>query len=58
MRKQELEEVLQDMETRLEEEEQRNNHLSVEKKKVNQTITDLEEQSVYVVVVVGGRVDW
>ena len=36
--------VLQDMEARLEEEEERNNHLALDKKKINLTIQDLEEQ--------------
>ena len=43
-RKQELEEILQDMETRLEEEEERNTAVQTEKKKLQVTIQDLEEQ--------------
>lgn len=43
-RKQELEEILQDLETRIEEEEERSNALSAEKKKLQINIQDLEEQ--------------
>lgn len=45
-RKQELEDVLHDMELRIEEEEDRCNALLDEKKKYSQTIGDLEEQYV------------
>ncbi|CAH1795103.1 unnamed protein product, partial [Owenia fusiformis] len=43
-RKQELEEILTDLEARVEEEEERTQALSQEKKKLNLTIQDLEEQ--------------
>ena len=43
-RKQELEEILADMEARLEDDEKVNNSLVVEKKKLHTTIQDLEEQ--------------
>ncbi|GFQ86245.1 myosin heavy chain, non-muscle [Trichonephila clavata] len=43
-RKQELEDILQDMEARIEEEEERNQNLTAEKKKLQITIQDLEEQ--------------
>ncbi|KTF77303.1 hypothetical protein cypCar_00036076, partial [Cyprinus carpio] len=43
-RKQELEEILHDLEARVEEEEERANHLQTEKKKMQQNIADLEQQ--------------
>jgi len=43
-RKQELEEILHDLEARIEEEEERNQALTQEKKKLQLTIQDLEEQ--------------
>ena len=43
-KKQELEEILHDMESRIEEEEERNTHLMTEKKKMTQHVQDLEEQ--------------
>ena len=43
-RKQELEEILHDMESRLEEEEERVNGMNSEKKKLQINIQDLEEQ--------------
>merc|ERR1719180_72487 len=43
-RKQELEEILHDLEARVEEEEERATHLQGEKKKMQQNITDLEQQ--------------
>ncbi len=43
-KKQELEDVLQDMEQRVEEEEERYNIVGQEKKKLALTIQDLEEQ--------------
>ena len=46
-RKQELEEILADMEARLEDDEKVNTNLVTEKKKLQTTIQDLEEQSVY-----------
>lgn len=46
MRKQELEEVMREMEQRLEEEEERTNIYNIEKKKLQTNIQDLEEQSV------------
>jgi myosin protein heavy chain len=44
MRKQELEEILHEMEQRLEDEEERIAGFSNEKKKLQTTIQDLEEQ--------------
>lgn len=38
-KKQELEEILHDLEARVEEEEERANHLQMEKKKMQQNIT-------------------
>ena len=46
-RKTELEELLTEMESRIEEEEDRGTQLMTEKKKLHTTINDLEEQSVY-----------
>ena len=46
-RKQELEEVLHDLESRIEEEEERNVSMVSEKKKLQTTIQDLEEQWVF-----------
>lgn len=43
-RKQELEEILHDLEARIEEEEERNQNLTSEKKKLQLNIQDLEEQ--------------
>lgn len=43
-RKQELEEILHDLEARMEEEEERNQTLAQEKKKLQLTIQDLEDQ--------------
>ncbi|GFY78830.1 myosin heavy chain, non-muscle [Trichonephila inaurata madagascariensis] len=43
-RKQELEEILHDLEARIEEEEERNQNLTGEKKKLQLNIQDLEEQ--------------
>ncbi|KAF8772017.1 myosin heavy chain, non-muscle-like isoform X2 [Argiope bruennichi] len=43
-RKQELEEILHDLEARIEEEEERNQNLTAEKKKLQLNIQDLEEQ--------------
>lgn len=43
-RKQELEEMMQDLEARIEEEEERTNSMSSEKKKLTLNIQDLEEQ--------------
>ena len=43
-RKQELEDILQDMEQRLEEEEERSIQIASDKKKAMITIQDLEEQ--------------
>ena len=43
-RKDELEEILHDMESRMEEEEERIIGLAEEKRKMHQTIQDLEEQ--------------
>uniref|UniRef100_A0A665WNA2 Myosin-9 n=1 Tax=Echeneis naucrates TaxID=173247 RepID=A0A665WNA2_ECHNA len=43
-RKQELEEILHDLEARVEEEEERASHLMTEKKKMQQNISDLEQQ--------------
>lgn len=43
-RKQELEEMMQDLEARIEEEEERTNAMSSEKKKLTLNIQDLEEQ--------------
>ncbi|XP_067128041.1 LOW QUALITY PROTEIN: myosin heavy chain, non-muscle-like [Centruroides vittatus] len=43
-RKQELEEILHDLEARIEEEEERNQTLTAEKKKLQLNIQDLEEQ--------------
>ena len=43
-RKQELEEILADMETRFEEEEKVNTNMMQERKKLQVTIQDLEEQ--------------
>lgn len=43
-RKQELEEILHDLEARVEEEEERANSLSTDKKKLQLTIQDLEDQ--------------
>ena len=45
-RKQELEEILADMEARLEDDEKVNTNLVTEKKKLQTTIQDLEEQLV------------
>lgn len=45
-RKQELEEVLRDMEQRIEEEEERMTAVVAEKKKLQSTVQDLEEQYV------------
>ena len=50
-RKQELEEILADMEARLEDDEKVNTNLVTEKKKLQTTIQDLEEQSVYLSLV-------
>jgi len=44
VRKQELEEVMREMEQRLEEEEERINVYNAEKKKLQTNIQDLEEQ--------------
>ena len=46
VRKQELEEVMREMEQRLEEEEERMNVYNAEKKKLQTGIQDLEEQLV------------
>jgi len=46
VRKEELEEVMREMEQRLEEEEERMNVYNVEKKKLQTSIQDLEEQLV------------
>ena len=46
-RKQELEEILADMEARLEDDEKVNTNLVTEKKKLQTTIQDLEEQLVH-----------
>lgn len=46
MRKEELEEVMREMEQRLEEEEERINVYNAEKKKLQTGIQDLEEQLV------------
>ena len=46
-RKQELEELLHDLESRIEEEEERNTVLTAEKKKFQLTVQDLEEQLVH-----------
>lgn len=43
-KKEELEEILHDVEIRIEEEEDRCNALMDERKKFQQTVTDLEEQ--------------
>lgn len=43
-KKQELEEILHDMESRIEEEEERTTQLMNEKKKMTQHVQDLEEQ--------------
>ena len=43
-RKEELEEILHDMELRMEEEEERMVAMAEEKKKFQQTVQDLEEQ--------------
>jgi len=44
VRKQELEEVMREMEQRLEEEEERINVYNAEKKKLQTSLQDLEEQ--------------
>ena len=44
VRKQELEEVIQEMEARIEEEEDRATQVAAEKKKLQVVIQDLEEQ--------------
>ena len=44
VRKEELEEVMREMEQRLEEEEERMNVYNTEKKKLQTSIQDLEEQ--------------
>jgi myosin protein heavy chain len=46
----ELEELLQDYEARIEEEDDRYQQVSGDKKKLNQTIQDLEEQYVHFIV--------
>jgi len=43
-RKEELEEILHEMEQRMEEEEERINNMTNEKKKFQVTVQDLEEQ--------------
>lgn len=43
-KKEELEEILHDLEIRIEEEEERCNTLMDERKKMNQNIADLEDQ--------------
>ena len=43
-KKQELEEILHDMESRIEEEEERSQNLGTEKKRLGGHIQDLEEQ--------------
>jgi len=43
-RKEELEEILQEMEHRMEEEEERINNMTNEKKKLQVNVQDLEEQ--------------
>ena len=43
-RKEELEEILHEMEQRMEEEEERINNMTNEKKKLQVTVQDLEEQ--------------
>ena len=48
-RKMELEEILRETEVRLQEEEERMNGLNAEKKKLQTTVQDLEEQFVYFV---------
>ena len=50
VRKQELEEVMREMEQRLEEEEERTNVYNAEKKKLQTSIQDLEEQLVDITV--------
>jgi len=50
VRKQELEEVMREMEQRLEEEEERMNVYNAEKKKLQTGIQDLEEQLVLLVL--------
>ena len=49
MRKEELEEVMREMEQRLEEEEERTNVYNAEKKKLQTSIQDLEEQLVLLI---------
>ena len=49
MRKQELEEILHDMEQRIEDEEERMVAFANEKKKLQTTVQDLEEQWDYIV---------
>lgn len=46
-RKMELEEILRETEVRLQEEEERMNLLNAEKKKLQTTVQDLEEQFVH-----------
>lgn len=46
-RKQELEEILHDMESRLEEEEERVNQMHVERKKMQQNIAVSEEKTAF-----------
>jgi len=50
VRKEELEEVMREMEQRLEEEEERMNVYNAEKKKLQMGIQDLEEQFVLLIL--------